>query len=229
MIRLEDIKAGALIRGIEPREVVRIVTSEPIGENALTVCYKISDGTPDELTQRLDSRSKELKDMRHVASETPHIIGGALVIPAGLIAKLKGEPNWSADAEAHSRIEQKAMQAVIDHEKSLGYEVIDVSSNNCGWDITSIPPKIDGRLPETGHIEVKGRAKGQSTVTVTRNEVLYGLNQADKFILAIVIIDGETHEGPFYIRRPFTQEPDWAETSINLDLVELIKRGEIYD
>ena len=38
-------------------------------------------------------------------------------------------------------------------------------------------------------IEVKGRAKGSSTVTVTRNEILYGLNQQDKFILAIVLVD----------------------------------------
>lgn len=44
MIRLEDIKAGALIRGLEPGEVVRIITSEPIGENALTVYYNKSDG-----------------------------------------------------------------------------------------------------------------------------------------------------------------------------------------
>jgi hypothetical protein len=30
MMRLEDIKAGALIQGIEPGGLVRIVTSEPI-------------------------------------------------------------------------------------------------------------------------------------------------------------------------------------------------------
>lgn len=179
----------------------------------------------DELTQRLESRSKELKDLRHIVSETPHIIGGALVIPAGLLAQIKGEPNWSADAEARSRIEQKAMQAVMDYEKSHGCDVFDVSKSNCGWDITSIPPMLNGRLPETKHIEVKGRAKGQSTITVTRNEVLYGLNQADKFILAIVIIDGDNYEGPHYIRNPFTLEPDWAVTSINLDIDSLLKRA----
>ena len=61
----------------------------------------------------------------------------------------------------------------------------------------------------------------------TRNEILYGLNQADKFILAIVLVDGDKHEGPFYVRQPFTQEPDWAETSKNLDLNELLKRAQI--
>ena len=185
--------------------------------------------TIDSLTHRLKSRTKELKAMRHIVSETPHIIGGALVIPAGLIAKLKGEPSWSVDAEARKRIELRAMQAVMDYEKSLGCEPIDVSDSNCGWDITSIPPLQKGRRPETRHIEVKGRAKGQATLTVTRNEVLYALNQADKFILAIVIVDKEEIEGPFYIRNPFTLEPDWAVTSINMDIISLIGKAELLE
>ncbi|MGZ9057608.1 DUF3883 domain-containing protein, partial [Methylomagnum sp.] len=108
----------------------------------------------------------------------------------------------------------------------MGHEVIDVSDQKCGWDITSLPPPVDGKLPPTRHIEVKGRAKGQPTITVTRNEVLYGLNQADKFMLAIVLVDGDRHEGPFYVKRPFTREPDWAVSSINLDLHELLARAE---
>jgi hypothetical protein len=164
--------------------------------------------------------------MRFVVSETPHIMGGALVIPAGLLAQLKGEDTWTVDAEARKIIEFKAMQAVMDFERSLGCEVIDVSALNCGWDVTSIPPAIDGKMPETKHIEVKGRAKGQSTITATRNEILYGLNQADKFILALVVIDGDAHEGPHYIRKPFNQEPDWAVTSINFDLQSLIEKAE---
>lgn len=70
------------------------------------------------------------------------------------------------------------------------------------------------------HIEVKGRAKGQGTITVTRNETMYALNQAEKSILAVVIVDGDNHEGPYYIRNPFSKEPDWAVSSINLDLAE---------
>jgi hypothetical protein len=62
-------------------------------------------------------------------------------------------------------------------------------------------------------------------VTVTRNEVLYGLNQQDKFMLAIVLVEGDQHEGPFYVNQPFTQEPDWAVTSINLDLDALLSRA----
>jgi hypothetical protein len=185
--------------------------------------------TIDELTARLESRSKQLQAMRHVVSSMPVVVGGALVIPAGLIAMRNGEtegPTWTADAVARARVERIAMEAVRKAEEDHGHQVIDVSAEKCGWDLTSIVPSVDGKLATARHIEVKGRAKGQSTVTVTRNEILYGLNQAEKFILAIVIIDGESHEGPHYIRNPFTQEPDWAVASVNLDLASLLERAE---
>ena len=185
--------------------------------------------TIDDLTARRASREKELLAMRHVVTATPVVLGGALVIPAGLLMQRKGVSQeaggWSADAEARARIERIAMQAVMDAERALGHEVIDVSAQKCGWDVTSIPKAIDGRIPPSRHIEVKGRVKGASTITVTRNEILYGLNQADKFILAVVLVDGDDVESPHYIRRPFTQEPDWAVTSINLDLNELLGRS----
>lgn len=187
--------------------------------------------TIDDLTARRESREKELLAMRHVISATPVVVGGALVIPAGLLAQRKGEPEsaagWTADATARARVEWVAMKAVMDAERALGHEVIDVSAQKCGWDVTSLPKALDGKLPPSRHIEVKGRAKGSTTVTVTRNEVLYGLNQQDKFMLAIVLVDGDQHEGPFYVNRPFTQEPDWAVTSINLDLGELLKKAAL--
>ena len=185
--------------------------------------------TIDELTVRLENRSKELEAMRHVVSAMPIVVGGALVIPAGLLAQRNGEPQgqtWTADADARARVERVAMEAVRKAEEALGHQVIDVSAEKCGWDLTAVVPVSDGKLPQARHIEVKGRAKGQSTITVTRNEILYGLNQADKFILAVVIVDGDSHEGPHYIRNPFTQEPDWAVTSINLDLSTLLEKAE---
>jgi SNF2 family DNA or RNA helicase len=182
--------------------------------------------TIDDLTARLQSREKELQTIRHVVSATPVILGGALVIPAGLLAQRKGEPGWSADPEARSRVELIAMKSVMDAERALGCDVFDVSKEKCGWDVTSIPRNGNGKLPPARHIEVKGRAKGCDTITVTRNEILYGLNQQDKFILAIVVVDADRTEGPYYVRKPFTQEPDWAVTSINLELAQLLSRAE---
>jgi hypothetical protein len=180
----------------------------------------------DELTERLAQRKRELEAMKNVVSSTPVVIGGALVIPQGLLSQRKGESNFCADAEMRSRIEQVAMNAVMAVERRLGHAVKDVSGEKCGWDITARPPaNPDGSIKPDRHIEVKGRTRGQSTITVSRNEIIYGLNQADKFILAIVLVDGDGHEGPFYVRQPFTQEPDWATTSINLDLSQLLSKA----
>ena len=77
---------------------------------------------------------------------------------------------------------------------------------------------MDGKQPEARHIEVKGRVAGASTVTITRNEMLYALNQADKFLLAIVLVgESDTVDGPHYLRNPFESEPGWGVSSVNYD------------
>ncbi len=180
----------------------------------------------DELTARLQQRKTELEALKNIVSSTPVVMGGALVIPQGLLAYRKGETQFSVDAEARSRVERIAMNAVMDVERSFGFEVKDVGAEKCGWDVTSRPPiNADGSICTDRHIEVKGRAKGQSTITVSRNEIIYGLNQADKFILAIVIVDGDDFEGPFYIKTPFTVEPDFGVASINYDLSDLLSKA----
>jgi superfamily II DNA or RNA helicase len=180
----------------------------------------------EELTARLEQRKKELNTMANVVSGQPVVIGGALVIPKGLLAKRKGENTFCIDPDARRRIEKIAMQAVIDFETSLGHSVKDVSTEKCGWDITAQPHSVDGKLAIARHIEVKGRAKGQSTITVSRNEIIYGLNQSEQFILAIVIVDGDSHEGPYYLKNPFNQEPEFGVASINYDLDELLSKVE---
>ena len=180
----------------------------------------------EELTARLEQRKVELLALKNVVSSTPVVIGGALVIPQGLLAYRKGETQFSVDAASRARIEQIAMQAVMDAEHQLGHDIIDVSAEKCGWDITARPPvHADGSISPDRHIEVKGRSKGQGTITVSRNEIIYGLNQSDKFILAIVIVDGDQHEGPFYIKNPFTTEPDFGVASVNYDLSDLLSKA----
>jgi hypothetical protein len=185
--------------------------------------------TIDELTARRESRERELRAMRQVVSATPVVVGGALVIPAGLWAERRPSAQaatWAVDAAARSRIERIAMQAVFDAEHALGHAAVDVSAQKIGWDITSQPPAVDEVLPEPRHIEVKGRAKGQTTITVTRNEIIEGLNQGDKFFLAVVMVDGDRAAPPLYIQRPFQREPDWGSTSVNYDIAKLLENTQ---
>nr|WP_320135549.1 helicase-related protein [uncultured Amphritea sp.] len=182
----------------------------------------------DDLTARLKQRQVELIALKNVVSSTPVIIGGALVIPQGLLAHRKGETQFSVDAMARARVERVAMNAVMQAEQAFGYKVTDVGADKCGWDVTSRPPvNDDGSIKPDRHIEVKGRAKGQSTITVSRNEIIYGLNQADKFILAIVIVSEDSHEGPYYIKNPFSVEPDFGVASINYDLSDLLSKAVV--
>jgi superfamily II DNA or RNA helicase len=184
-----------------------------------------------DLESRLENRKKELLAMRHVTSATPIALGGALVVPVGLLRRLRGEPveelaEFSADAAARARIEALAIAAVSQAEVQRGCRVVDVSAQKCGWDLTSYPPALDGRQPEARHIEVKGRVKGASTVTITRNEILFGLNQAEKFLLALVLVGPDEHiEGPYYITHPFDTEPGWGVSSVNYDLKALLAKG----
>ncbi|ENB7664455.1 TPA: helicase-related protein [Enterobacter cloacae] len=180
----------------------------------------------DELTARLQQRTAELIALKQVVSSTPVVIGSALVIPQGFLSKRKGEVIFTPDAASRAHIEKVAMSAVTSAELTLGHSVFDVSADKCGWDITARPPlNTDGSLPQDRHIEVKGRSKGQTTITVSRNEILYALNQAEKFLLAIVLVDGDSFDGPFYIRQPFNKEPDTGVASINYDLAELLSKA----
>ena len=108
----------------------------------------------------------------------------------------------------------------MDVERNLGFEPVDREFDKLGYDIESRDP-TSGKLR---FIEVKGRAAGAATVTVTRNEVLYSLNKPDDFILGIVEFDGDDHR-VHYVRRPFQKEPDFGVTSINYDFAELLSRA----
>ncbi len=187
-----------------------------------------------DLEGRLENRKRALQSMRHVVNGTPVVLGGALVVPAGLMRQLRGdEPDdpvsatFAADPAARSRIERLAMDAVRRVEEAAGCQVVDVAKDKCGWDLTSYPSPVDGRQPEPRHIEVKGRIKGASTVTVTRNEIMYAFNQGDKFVLAIVLVnEDDTIEEPYYIHRPFDRAPGWGVCSIDYNLAELLHRAE---
>jgi hypothetical protein len=95
-----------------------------------------------------------------------------------------------------------------------------VSEENLGYDIESFDPRT-GRL---GFIEMKGRRAGAETVTVTRNEIMTGINSLEKFFLAIVEVEDGQAKPPRYIQNPFSKEPDFGGTSVNYDLGELLTR-----
>jgi hypothetical protein len=176
----------------------------------------------DALQGRLEKRLEELKLERQISPLPPVVLGGLLVVPAGLIAAMAGRFErvvaTSPDTQAAAA---RARAIVMDIERSLGFEPIDRELEKLGYDIESRVTG-EGRLR---FIEVKGRIAGAATITVTKNEILYSLNKPEDFILAIVEFREDGTHGVHYVRRPFQREPDFGVTSVNYNFAELITRA----
>jgi hypothetical protein len=181
----------------------------------------------EELEARMQKRLAELETEKQISAMPPVVVGGALVVPIGLLKKIGCSVTLPADAMARREIELAAMKAVMDIETELGFIPRDVSTEKAGYDVESIiPENIRRGGPCLRFIEVKGRAKGADSVTVTKNEILTALNKPEEFILAIVEVDGESAH-TVYLKRPFRERPDFAATSVNFDLTELIDNSEV--
>ena len=172
----------------------------------------------DTLQARLHKRLQELKLEAQLSPLPPVALGGLLVVPQGLVDAMAGRRSPVDTQEVAAR----ARAIVMEVERGLGYEPTDREFDKLGYDIES-------RVPSTGRlrfIEVKGRASGAATITVTKNEILYSLNKPDDFILAIVeFLDGGSHRVR-YLREPFQREPDFGVTSVNYDFTKLLARAE---
>ena len=175
----------------------------------------------EELRGRLEARMRELEREAQLSALPPTLLGGLVVVPLGLMAEMTGRPvpAPSADTQASAA---RARAVVMEAERALGFEPVDREFERLGYDIES-RDSVRGRLR---FIEVKGRAAGAQTLTVTRNEVLYSLNKPDDFILAMVEFSEGGGERMRYLRRPFRKEPDFGVTSVNYDFSELWERGE---
>jgi len=177
----------------------------------------------EDLEARLQKRMDELEQELRLSAQPPLAIGGALIVPAGLLAALRGaKPASESAARDTARIEQLAMQAVMAFEQAQGFEPRDVSAQKVGYDVES-------RIPGAGRlrfIEVKGRVQSADTVCVTKNEILTALNKPEDFFLALVLVDGDTVAEPLYLQRPFRHEPDFAVTSVNYNIAKLLQGAE---
>lgn len=177
----------------------------------------------DELQGRLQKRLQQLDLEAQISALPPLVLGGLVVVPAGLIAAMSGSANLTptqvVDTDASAT---RARQIIMEVERKLGFEPVDREVEKVGYDIESHDPRT-GRLR---FIEVKGRISGAETITVTKNEILYSLNKPEDFILALVeFLDSGDHR-VHYLRQPFHREPDFRVTSVNYSFAELLTDAE---
>ena len=177
----------------------------------------------DELQERMRKRLDDLELEAQISALPPVLLGGLLIVPQGLIDLMVGRerqrPQTPVDTQAAA---ERARRIIMEVERSLGFEPTDRELDKLGYDIES-------RVPGTGKlrcIEVKGRASGASTVTVTKNEILYSLNKPEDFILGMVEFHEDGSHQVHYLRQPFQAKPDFGVTSVNYDFSELLSRAE---
>ena len=177
----------------------------------------------EDLQERLKRRMEELDLEEDLAPLPPSVVGRMLVVPIGLLHVASPnsikKPEGGGDKQLMAA---RARRIVMEEERKLGHEPVDREDEKIGYDIES-------RVPETGRlrfIEVKGRVQNAATVTITRNEILYSLNNPNDFILAIVEFGQDDRHQVHYVLHPFQRDPDFGVTSVNYSLAKLLKRAE---
>ena len=109
-------------------------------------------------------------------------------------------------------------------ERKLGNTPEDVSAQKIGYDIASYDPNTKGLR----FIEVKGRVGGADTVMITRQEIITSLHEPEKFILAVVEVNGGSAAAPRYVRGALDErEPRFDQDAVQFNLKRLLERAEV--
>jgi superfamily II DNA or RNA helicase len=190
----------------------------------------------DRLARRLKERVAELEAERSLRALPPVVVGGALVVPIGLLRRLGGDGSQAPAPEpfaiSRQEVEQRAIAKVLATEEALGWRATDMNTlqrNHPGYDVRSERPRRSEQPGDIRFIEVKGRIAGAPTVTVSRNEILTSLNEPDRFVLALVGVPPAGDETVRYLRRPFQGRSEdfvFEVTSVNFDWSALWARAE---
>lgn len=130
-----------------------------------------------ELLVRRDRRRADLERQRSLTLQQVERITSVLVLPhpergASDVRRLRPNPETEA----------AAMRVVMEHERSRGCQVTDVSEKNLGYDVTS----LDLASGELRLIEVKGLGATTGTVLLTPNERRVAEDRRDCYWLYVV-------------------------------------------
>jgi superfamily II DNA or RNA helicase len=130
-----------------------------------------------ELMARRERRRDELSQQRALTLQGVERLASVLVLPhperaAPEVARLRPNPET----------ERIAMETVINHERSLGRQVFDVSEKNLGYDVTS----LDIDSGELRLIEVKGLAGDAGIIRLTPNEKRVAEDRRECYWLYVV-------------------------------------------
>lgn len=231
--RLE--RAKAAVRDRLTKEImywdnraVELKAREEAGKPAARMNSQKARQRADDLQARLGARLEELEREAQLVARPPTVLGGALVVPVGLLRARQGTQKDGVrdhGPKRTERVERVAVETVLETERRLGHHPRDVGALKLGYDVESQEAGEAGRLR---FLEIKGRIVGADTVTITRNEILTALNEPERWTLALVEVPPEESEEPpllRYLSRPPFEEPGFAETARTFRWRELWSLG----
>lgn len=174
----------------------------------------------DDLEARKTRRLRELDIEADLINHAPTVVAAALVIPQGLLDRLRGDTGVGIDPEVAKETDRRAVAAVLAIERSLGRNPEEQAHNNPGFDILSEDP----RTGVVYQIEVKGHRPRTPEINVHARQVRQAKQNPERFRLAVALVPDEADAEPTvsYFIRPFdAYELHFAQTYVPLDVVEL--------
>jgi hypothetical protein len=165
----------------------------------------------DEMEARRIRRLRQLDQEQDVSSRPPIVVAGALVVPQGFLGIRLPEE------DKREWLDQRAVEAVMRAEIEAGRLPTEMVHHNPGYDIMSVDPKTGIHY----FIEVKGRIEGMETVTVKTRQIRMGINNPDRFRLALARVPKDellSAEVRYWLGPLPGAEPGFAEVSRTFDL-----------
>ncbi|CAL9301517.1 protein NO VEIN domain-containing protein [Streptomyces sp. SudanB182_2057] len=140
---------------------------------------RAAQGYLTKLPRALVEELPELRELRQLAISRPHE-SETPVLPSTSPSNLRKPTGYGRqrDAKRRQAVERYAMDLVLDHFRSLGYQVEDVGDHS-PWDITA------RRNGNEIHIEVKGSTVTREAIDLTEGEVRH----AEGVPTCLVVID----------------------------------------
>ena len=154
----------------------------------------------------------------------------------------------SVEMVANKTINAESKDRVADAQRNVKLDITDKAETvriyvdgpfrcNCsdgrnGWRSNGNHPGYDVESKagwgELLFVEVKGRVVGASTVTITRNEILTGLNKGDHYILGLVRVSPDDSAEVRYLYDPFMGQDDAliGVASVNYEFDHFWQRAE---
>ncbi|MDQ7839467.1 MAG: helicase-related protein [bacterium] len=161
----------------EDEKIGRFAEDRDRGVEGATGLLAATEGRHADLVARRERRRQELARQRALTLQSVDRMTSILILPhpereRPEIRRLQPDPET----------EQVAMEAAMVFEQQAGRQVLDVHTENLGYDLTSIDP----RGGEVRLIEVKGLAGDGGDITLTPNEYRVAQDRRDCYWLYVV-------------------------------------------